>query len=89
MTEYILSEEAELALHRSISPIIVIDTSDEAAIREMIQQGLEIERITRGLATGETCIWEALELFENYDHDIDQWIEEIQINMELQLENGF
>lgn len=71
----------ERMLHRSISPLIIIEGESPQSIREQIAQGLEIENATRRIASGEASVWEALELLEAYDHDIDQWATEIELNL--------
>jgi hypothetical protein len=80
-----MSALSERMLHRSISPLIILDGEDEQSIREQIAQGMEIETITRRIASGEASIWEALELLEAYDHDIDEWADEIYLNLTFQL----
>lgn len=78
----VMCPEAEVALHRAISPIIILDTCDEAAIREAIREGMEIEAITRGIVKGEYSFWEALELLEQFEHPIEEWMIEIEENLE-------
>ena len=77
---------AEKALHRSISPLIILD--DPASIQEQIQIGLEIEALTRKIVTGEATIWEICEALEEYEeYSIDDWIDEIVWNMNYELGN--
>lgn len=81
MSKQQLSAESERLLYRSISPLVILQGEDDQSIREQIAQGMEIEAATRRIATGEASIWEVLELLENYDHDIDDWAEEIELNL--------
>lgn len=81
------SPEAERLLHRSISPQIIL-LDDDNSIAEQIKIGLEVENITRQVAKGELSLWEMCELLEEYDeYDIDDWIEEIEENIEHGLRN--
>lgn len=82
MSEWLYTPDQERMLHRSISPLIVINTTDDAEIEEMIRQGLQIEEVTRGIAKGDHSLWEAMELLEAFGYPMDQWTEEICINLE-------
>lgn len=77
-----VSPLVERQIHRAVSPLIILDTADELAIREAIRQGLEIERVTRGVANGEYSLWDACELLEAFGYDMDSWTEEIVLNLE-------
>lgn len=85
MSESLLPQVSPLVereLHRAVSPLIILDTADELAIREAIRQGLEIERVTRGVADGAYSLWEAMELLEAFGLPMDQWTDEIAFNLE-------
>lgn len=79
-----LSPQAEIILHRSVSPLIYLNTSDEAEIKEMISQGLRIEAVTRRVAMGECSLWDAFELLECFSPDMDQWISEIEHGLSIE-----
>lgn len=76
-----LPPSKEIMLHRSISPMIIVETNDENEIREKIREGLRIEAVTRKVAMGECSLWDAFELLECFNHDMDQWLDEIELNM--------
>lgn len=81
----------ERLLHRAISPLIILDGEDEESIQQQIRQGMQIEAATRRIVNGEASIWEALELLENYGHNVDQWASEIETNLShglLRLQRG-
>lgn len=80
----VLSAEAERILHRSVSPLIILEGEDDISIKEQIQQGLAIENATRKLVSGDCSLWEYFELLETFEPDTDKWIEEIELNLEYE-----
>lgn len=82
------SPEAERSLYRSTIPqIILID--NEQSIEEQVDQALEVERLMRMVVCGERSIWEVIEAIEQFEFDIDQYVEEVCENMEGEIERGF
>jgi hypothetical protein len=76
-----MSALSERMLHRAVSPLVILEGESEESIRQQIAQGLEIENATRRIVSGEASIWETCEMLEIYGHDMDQWANEIELNL--------
>lgn len=75
-------------MYRSTIPqIILID--NEQSIEEQINQALEVERLMRMVAQGKSTMWEVMEAIEQFEFDIDQYVDEVSGIMEAEIERGF
>lgn len=82
------SPEAEKSLYRATIPqIILIDC--EQSIEEQVDQALEVERLMRMVVSGERTVWEVMEAIEQFEFDIDEYVEEVGEIMEAEIERGF
>lgn len=78
----------EKSLYRATIPqIILIDT--DRSIEEQFDEAFEVERLMRMVIEGRASLWEVFEQIETLEFDIDQYIDEVEENLNYELSRGF